>query len=157
MCPLPPAHMSLIRKDSWTLIFIILIQFVYLLFLWLSNKHFLTMMCSQGTRNALVFPYLRYAIFCFVVLEKRWIYSVPEYLWPCKQMFFSLYFLFFFFWVVRWINKWVLIEIINTNRNKEKLMRSLFLVSTSWTFVYMATGTRGQNIFTFFPTLRNKI
>ena len=25
---------------------------------------------------------------------------------------------------VRWINKWVLIEIINTNRNKEKLMRS---------------------------------
>ena len=33
---------------------------------------------------------------------------------------------------VRWINKWVLIEIINTNRNKEKLMRSLFLASTSW-------------------------
>jgi hypothetical protein len=33
---------------------------------------------------------------------------------------------------VRWINKWVLIEIINTNRNKEKIMRSLFLASTSW-------------------------
>ena len=32
---------------------------------------------------------------------------------------------------VRWINKWVLIEIINTNRNKEKVMRSLFLASTS--------------------------
>ena len=26
----------------------------------------------------------------------------------------------------------VLIEIINTNRNKEKVMRSLFLASTSW-------------------------
>ena len=33
---------------------------------------------------------------------------------------------------LRWINKWVLIEIINTNRNKEKVMRSLFLASTSW-------------------------
>jgi hypothetical protein len=33
---------------------------------------------------------------------------------------------------VRCINKWVLIEIINTNRNKEKLMRTLFLASTSW-------------------------
>ena len=33
---------------------------------------------------------------------------------------------------LRWINKWVLIEIINTNRNKEKLMRSLFLANTSW-------------------------
>jgi capsular polysaccharide biosynthesis protein len=29
-------------------------------------------------------------------------------------------------------NKWVLIEIINTNRNKEKVMHSLFLASTSW-------------------------
>ena len=25
-----------------------------------------------------------------------------------------------------------MIEIINTNRNKEKIMRSLFLASTSW-------------------------
>ena len=33
---------------------------------------------------------------------------------------------------LRGINKWVLIEIINTNRNKEKVMRSLFLASTSW-------------------------
>ena len=33
---------------------------------------------------------------------------------------------------LRWINKWVLIEIINTNRNKEKVTRSLFLASTSW-------------------------
>ena len=33
---------------------------------------------------------------------------------------------------LRWINKWILIEIINTNRNKEKVMRSLFLASTSW-------------------------
>ena len=33
---------------------------------------------------------------------------------------------------LRWINKWVLIEIINTNRNKEKVMRSLFLASASW-------------------------
>ena len=34
---------------------------------------------------------------------------------------------------LRWINKWVLIEIINTNRNKEKLMRSLFLQAhQSW-------------------------
>ena len=41
MCPLPPAHMSLIRKDSWTLTFFIFIQFLHLLFLWLSNKHFL--------------------------------------------------------------------------------------------------------------------
>jgi hypothetical protein len=57
ICPLPPAHMSLIRKDIWTLTFSIFIQFFHLLFLWLSNKHFLTMMCSQGTRNALVFPY----------------------------------------------------------------------------------------------------
>ena len=31
---------------------------------------------------------------------------------------------------LRWINKWVMIEIINTNRNKEKVMRSLFLAST---------------------------
>jgi hypothetical protein len=30
------------------------------------------------------------------------------------------------------LNKWVLIEIINTNRNKEKVMHSLFLASTSW-------------------------
>ena len=41
MCPLPPAHMSLIRKDSWTLTFFIFIQFLHLLFLWLSIKHFL--------------------------------------------------------------------------------------------------------------------
>ena len=33
---------------------------------------------------------------------------------------------------IRWINIWVLIEIINTNRNREKIMRSLFLASTSW-------------------------
>jgi hypothetical protein len=33
---------------------------------------------------------------------------------------------------VKWINKWVLIEIINTNRNKEKVMHSLFLACTSW-------------------------
>jgi hypothetical protein len=57
MCPLPPAHISLIRKDSWTLTFFIFIQFLHLLLIWLSNKHFLTMMCSQGTRNAVVFPY----------------------------------------------------------------------------------------------------
>jgi hypothetical protein len=30
------------------------------------------------------------------------------------------------------INAIKLIEIINTNRNKEKVMRSLFLASTSW-------------------------
>jgi hypothetical protein len=39
MCPLPPAHMSLIRKDSWTLTFCILIQFMHLLFLWLRTDH----------------------------------------------------------------------------------------------------------------------
>jgi hypothetical protein len=29
MCPLPPARMSLIRKDSWTLTFFIFIQFYF--------------------------------------------------------------------------------------------------------------------------------
>ena len=53
--PLPAAHMSPMRKDILTLTFFIFIQFLHLLFLWLSNKHFLTMMCSQGTRNALFF------------------------------------------------------------------------------------------------------
>ena len=55
MCPLPPAHMSLIRKDSWTLTFFIFIPFLHLLFLLLSNKHFLTIICSQGTKKHYLF------------------------------------------------------------------------------------------------------
>jgi hypothetical protein len=55
MCPLPPAHMSLIRKDSWTLTFFVFIQFLHLLFLWQNNKHFLTMMCSARNKERIIF------------------------------------------------------------------------------------------------------
>jgi hypothetical protein len=45
----------------------------------------------------------------------------------------------------------------NGNYTKYLLIGTLWKNIKKRRFVYMATGTRGQNIFTFFPTLRNKI
>ena len=88
------------------------------------------------------------------MLEKRWGYSVPEYLWP--NILFTMYldilhnFFFFLSWVVRWINKWILIEKINRNKAKTNVLCSLFHASTSWLesvrFIILAKEIINANI-----------
>ena len=68
MCSLPPAHMSLIRKDSWTLTFFIFIQFLHLLFLWLRDgpfdyylqlKHWLIWYACISSQNDQIWQWFR--------------------------------------------------------------------------------------------------
>ena len=85
---------------------------------------------SVGKKVDIFCPWVPVAKYSLLLLGKK-----SSFLYIFSQCIVSidiLYNFFFFFWVVGWINKWVLIEIINTNRNKENVMRSLFLASTSW-------------------------
>ena len=133
MCPLPPAHMSLIRKDSWTLTFFIFIQlFAFIISFGKLIKQTLSyhdVLAWSKEHNCISFCFFLLVLIISISthlfihfttqIGKKELYKISRY-------------------IVKNIEK---IRFFLSNKRRE----------------YLASGTHGQNSSTFFPTLRKQI